>query len=377
MNRQMIFSRKRALTAVAAVAAVGLLVLPGCSASSGGGAASGGEVTEVVVAHSAGVSGEATELLLKKFTEETGIKATGITMSDTDYGAKMQLAAKTAKADFDVSLGVGPTVFLDTSELGVYAKIDTSNWDPADVAAMEEAGLLGEDYVVSGEAAAVLVASNTLETQPTSWEDFFDTEKFPGNRGLASAGLGVPINLEYASIGAGTSPEDLYPLDTDKAFDTIAGLGNNIVLWDNAPKGIQDVVNGDTAMTWAYAAAAVRALEADAPITVSIPEEGTAVSALYAVSLEVGPNGPAAANAFYDWWFKTSTQTELVEAMSYGQVVPSSTVLDQLTPEQQAYLPSEDKNVHVLDYEYYNEKGENGQTNLANVLTVWNEFRAS
>lgn len=208
------------------------------------------QAEQVVIAHAAGINGNAVEEILQDYSAATGVEAVGITMSDTDYGAKMQLAAKTGRSDFDLALGVTSDIYNLIQPQGVFTAIDTSVWNADVLGAMQDAGLIGDDYAVSQDTAALLVYSPSLaDNPPASWADFFDTGKWPGNRGMASGGMGVPINLEYALIASGVKPDDLYPLDLKKAFAELDKIADNIVLWDNAPKGIQDLVNGDTVMT--------------------------------------------------------------------------------------------------------------------------------
>lgn len=57
---------------------------------------------------------------------------------------------------------------------------------------------------------------------PKTIEDFFDLEKFPGNRGMIT-NLQNGI-LEYPLLADGVAPDDLYPLDVDRSLaklDTI------------------------------------------------------------------------------------------------------------------------------------------------------------
>lgn len=152
--------RARRVRIATALTLAGALALTACSGDDSG----GGEVDEVVIAHAAGVNGEAVEALLDDFTADTGIKATGITMSDTDYGAKLELAARSERADFDVALGIAEDVFAITEESEIYGDLDTTKWDPADLAALEDADLIGPNWVVSQQTAALLVSSNDLET---------------------------------------------------------------------------------------------------------------------------------------------------------------------------------------------------------------------
>jgi spermidine/putrescine-binding protein len=51
------------------------------------------------------------------------------------------------------------------------------------------------------------------DDHPTSWAEFFDTEKFPGKRGFWKYATGAMF--EAALLADGVAPEDLYPLDID------------------------------------------------------------------------------------------------------------------------------------------------------------------
>ena len=334
---------------------------------------------KVIVAHAAGINGNAVEAVLKDYTAQTGIEAVGITMSDTDYGAKMQLAARTGNAEFDVALGVATDVYTLTKGQGIYAPLDTSSWDAAVLKAMQDSKLIGEDYAVSQDTAALMVYSSKLtDNPPKTWADFFDTQKYPGNRGMASGGLGVPVNVEYALIADGVAPAEVYPLDLDRAFGKLKSISANIVLWDNAPKGIQDLVNGDTVMTWAYAPAALTAVKNGQDIKLAAPE-GTAVSRQLGVAMAKAPNGSEASQAFLAWWFQPEQQAKYTELTNFGIVVPSPLVLEKFTPEQQAFMPfsgENPQNYRTIGYDFYSAEGDLGQSNLSLTLDAWNQFRA-
>jgi spermidine/putrescine-binding protein len=333
---------------------------------------------EIVVGHSAGVNGQAVDAILKDFTAQTGIKATGVTLSDTDAGAKMQLIARTGNAPYDVVLGMGLDVFNITEKSGIYADIDTSKWNGATLAAMQEAKLIDKDYAVSQDTAGLLIyGAKVADNPPKTWADFFDTKTFPGNRGMASGGLGVPINFEYALVAAGVDPSKLYPLDYDKALKKLDGISGNLVLWDNAPKGIQDLVNGDTVMAWAFAPAALGALKAGQDIHLAAPP-GTGVIRGVGVVLKNGPNGHVG-QEFLEWWFRPENQKKYTELTNFGIVVPSKEVLKQFSKQDSQYMPfsgAHPENYRTLDYKYYTAEGDLGQSNLAKTLDKWNQFRA-
>ena len=69
-----------------------------------------------------------------------------------------------------------------------------------------------------------------LDTAPATFADFFDADKFPGKRGAYNWVMGGL--LEMALIADGVALEDLYPLDTDRAYKKIDTIKDDIVWWD-------------------------------------------------------------------------------------------------------------------------------------------------
>jgi putative spermidine/putrescine transport system substrate-binding protein len=57
---------------------------------------------------------------------------------------------------------------------------------------------------------------------PKNWKDFFDTKKFPGQRGIVN-NLQNGI-LEYPLLADGVAPEDIYPLDVDRSLEKLATI---------------------------------------------------------------------------------------------------------------------------------------------------------
>ncbi|WP_288950887.1 ABC transporter substrate-binding protein [uncultured Paracoccus sp.] len=66
------------------------------------------------------------------------------------------------------------------------------------------------------------------ENGPKTWADFWDVEKFPGRRALRN--YARPM-LEIALLADGVAPEDLYPLDVDRAYAKLAEIKPHIDIW--------------------------------------------------------------------------------------------------------------------------------------------------
>ena len=92
------------------------------------------------------------------------------------------------------------------------------------------------------------------DEQPASMEDVFDTERFPGTRGFRRTARNT---LEYALMGDGVAPEDVYvELDTeegvDRAFAKLDEIRDDIRWWEDGATPQQWLTDGEVAMTTAY-----------------------------------------------------------------------------------------------------------------------------
>lgn len=81
---------------------------------------------------------------------------------------------------------------------------------------------------------------------PKTVEDFFDTAKFPGQRGFVT-NLQNGI-LEYASIAGGADPDNLYPLDVDAALDELGKIRSSTTFAPNVGALQQAVQAGQVDM---------------------------------------------------------------------------------------------------------------------------------
>jgi putative spermidine/putrescine transport system substrate-binding protein len=97
------------------------------------------------------------------------------------------------------------------------------------------------DCGVGHNIYATVVAYDTevFDTPPTKIADFFDTERFPGQRGLRRDPM---VALEWALLADGVASEQIYPtLDTekgvDRAFSVLDRIRDEIVWWTGGDEG--------------------------------------------------------------------------------------------------------------------------------------------
>lgn len=86
---------------------------------------------------------------------------------------------------------------------------------------------------------------------PTSFEDLFDTQKFPGKRCMYK-GIQDGGTFEGAELAAGVPPDKVYPLDLDLAFEQLDKIKSDIVWWESGAQAAQYLLDGtcDLGVIW-------------------------------------------------------------------------------------------------------------------------------
>ena len=90
--------------------------------------------------------------------------------------------------------------------------------------------------------------------RPSSVEDFFDLEGFPGRRGMRRGAL---VNLEMALMADGVPPEDIYatlgePEGVDRAFQKLDTIKDEVVWWEAGAQPPQMLADREVVMSTAY-----------------------------------------------------------------------------------------------------------------------------
>ncbi len=90
--------------------------------------------------------------------------------------------------------------------------------------------------------------------KPTTIQDFFDLEKFPGRRGMRRSPL---VNLEFALMADGVPVEQVYatlgtPGGVNRAFRKLDTIKEHIVWWEAGAQPPQMLADGEVVMSTAY-----------------------------------------------------------------------------------------------------------------------------
>ncbi|MBY8976736.1 ABC transporter substrate-binding protein [Rhodobacteraceae bacterium NNCM2] len=80
---------------------------------------------------------------------------------------------------------------------------------------------------------------------PKDWADFWNVEKYPGKRVVWKYMVGV---LEAALMADGVAPEDVYPMDLDRALNKVREIKDHLILWDSGASSQQVFLSGEVTM---------------------------------------------------------------------------------------------------------------------------------
>ena len=231
--------QRTAAAVVALLACVGALSACGSSDKDAGAGESGGGGS-ITVAGFGGAYGDAEKAAYyDPFTNATGIKVK-ILQAEPSLGA-VELQVKRKNVIWDIAELAGPDQITACSN-GSLEKVDYKQVRKADLAAGKgfECGIVSSSFT-----EGIGYRTDKLHKPPT-WQDFFDTQRFPGKRTMEK--YIQDGTLEYALLGDGVAKEGLYPLDLDRAIRKMEGLGDDLVLVDSLAQASQLLSSGDAAM---------------------------------------------------------------------------------------------------------------------------------
>jgi mannopine transport system substrate-binding protein len=187
------------------------------------------EDNEVVSVSTGGAYGA----LLKKyyydpFTAATGIRVRMISASTSEAWAKLRAMEQTGNVEWDLLSA------LDTdrvSQRDLLESVDCSKIPQAAAQGIPNACQSNLVTRVIGTGASLIYSTKAFpEGGPQTWAEFWDTQRFPGPRGMQNSGTPWAV-LSIALLADGVQPKDLYPLDLDRAFRKMDALKPHVAVW--------------------------------------------------------------------------------------------------------------------------------------------------
>lgn len=294
------------------------------------------------------------EYWAEPFTEETGIT---VNSDNTDYG-KLKAMVESGNVIWDV-VDVEADFAYQAAEDGLLEELDFSVIDKDE---------LDEDFVtdhfVGSFAYSFVNAYNTdeIDGEPEGWESFFDTDQFPGKRTAyqwPTAGV-----FEMALMADGVEPDDLYPIDFDRAFEKLDEIKSDIQWWDTGAQSQQLLGSGEVGMGHVWNGRMYSLIkEDDANINIDWTNNIKAGDVLV---VPKGAKNKEAAMEFIAQATSAEGQADFANKTAY---TPINTEADELVDDDLLpYLSSEHTDSQVvLDMEYWS-------TAIDDVLDEWNEW---
>jgi putative spermidine/putrescine transport system substrate-binding protein len=342
-------ARRLALVGVSTAVA---LAIAGCGAGtgssstddSGSGTESSGASKELTFASWGGGYQDAQEAtIVKPWGQENNVKI--LSDGPTDY-AKLRAQVESGNTAWDV---VTLEPFWAIANCGtllekIKDKVDTSKLPPE---AVSDCGIPFDilSYVL------VYDTSKFKDNPPTSWDDFFDTKKYPGKRGVWNYAPGGA--LEVAQLANGVALDAVYPLDVPAALKKLDTIRKDIAFFDTGAQQVQQLQSKEVAMSIAWSGRALDAVRAGAPYepvwkdhlmlvdSLAIPKGAKNIDE--GIKLIKHATSPESQNAF-------------IEKYTYGAV--NSEAKPQLDATAQKFLPTSAENLpqgRFLDQDWWAE----------------------
>jgi putative spermidine/putrescine transport system substrate-binding protein len=219
----------------------------------------GGSAAEGLVFASSGSSYQRaqTKAWINPYSKETGTKIHQD--SPTDY-AKIQSMVENNRVIWDV-VNV-------SNDFGLQSTADLL--EPLDYSVIDKVPIL-EGYASEYRVACMLYANtlayNTeqIDGTPSAWADLFDTQKFPGERGFRKSPWET---LEVALLGDDVPPENLYPLDVDRALNKLDTIKDQILWWETGGQLQQQLADGAVTLASAWNGRVQTEIDSGTPVEI-------------------------------------------------------------------------------------------------------------
>jgi putative spermidine/putrescine transport system substrate-binding protein len=263
------------------------------------------------------------------FAEKTGLKV----LHDAPYDpAKHKAQVDAARVTWDVVNGASLTA-ISFCRTGLLEPLDPSLFDEIDPKFKT-----GDCAVPINTYASVLAYDKKFEASPPAgWADYFDLEKYPGKRGMwKSVGL---HQLEIALLADGVSPEELYPLDLDRAIAKLDTIKDQIVFYESLAQGGEQMLSGAVVMT---DTAGQRGMAASRDGAQFLPQWNQAVIAWEAYGIPKGSKNKQAAQALLRYMGTAEAQSRVAGEAGMGSTAKDPVEAPGLDALHQLWLPAGD-----------------------------------
>ncbi|MBY8976743.1 ABC transporter substrate-binding protein [Rhodobacteraceae bacterium NNCM2] len=153
---------------------------------------------------------------------------------------------------------------------------------------------------------------------PQNWADVFDVEKYPGKRALRDR---VYPMMEIALMADGVAPEDLYPLDVDRAFRKLDTIKDHVIWYSSNSVSQQLFVDQEVGVGVILNGRAFDVNKKGAPVHVQWNQNIRSID--YLVIPKGAPNAEVAQH-FMNATADAANQATMANMLAYAPVNPAA-----------------------------------------------------
>lgn len=332
-------SRRRLLSGISLLSAS--LIIAGCAADDPGAEpdddATASISGQIVWADYGGPTNESRQIaFFESFEDETGVSVISDSISDAIKNAMLG----GENGDYDIFQATVPDVVNNAENLIELPEDARSDLLPEEL----------QPYGIAGFYLAFAqgwLTDTFPDGGPQNWVDFFDVETYPGLRAWPGSPGSFDVSFEVALLADGVAPEDLYPLDFERAYAKMDELRPHMTFYTAYPEVQQLLTSGSASLavtvTGQYAALA----NAGEDVTIQWNQAVIAPN-LFVIPAEA--SNPEAAFELARWIKDGEREAEFAERTLYGPV--NSTTFDYISDEvlpDLANSPENTENVIVRD----------------------------
>jgi putative spermidine/putrescine transport system substrate-binding protein len=304
------------------------------------------------------------------FQRETGIR---IIESTGDTVARIRSMVLSGNTEWDACV-CATADFPYLSANNLLEKIDYTQIDPRTVAELDPEGVkpFGVGVVFSSQVISFSTKAFPNGTNPKSWADAWNVEKFPGPR-LFPAASYVVQPVEPALMASGVPMDKIYPLDLARAYQMFTKIRPNVVRWvTSSAAAPQALVDGEAVITMANASRVADIKKGGAAVDF-VWDQGIASVGYFGVPR--GAKHFKNAMKFIDFVARAEPQAAMAKLSPFGPVNRRSfDLLDDAVKKSLTSYPENKAKQLVQNEESWSEKSPSGVTYYEQNIKMWNDW---
>lgn len=355
----MLSHSKRGLAGLGMIAAVGLLAA--CAGTTDA-TESGGDADDAATITFVAYGGVGQDVMISAYQDPYTAENSNISFVNTSPPDVAQVKAQVESnaVQWDV-LAVAPAAAQENCGT-LFEPLDFSDVDDADLVE----GTIGECYIGNFINASPLAYRTDAfpDGGPTSIEDFWDVDKFPGQRGaLTNLQNGI---LEYGLLADGVSAEGLYPLDVDRSLEKWDEIRDVTTFAPNVGALQQAVADSQVDMFLLSDSRLVPTMNDGMDITIVWD---VTVASINAFAVPLGAPNAAAAEAFLKTTVAPAPAGQIAEALGVAPVnLAAQLNLSENAAKVEVFGEANTGETVVQDIEWYAANFSDVTTKLTNWL---------